>query len=110
MTERASSDIGMEIGPGDIARASQEPYAELFDLHPSGCFIVDRNNLIMDTNGAGAALLAGLAVGFYASADDVAAARRVERTFEPRMPAATRERLRATWSEAVRRSLHWAGR
>jgi glycerol kinase len=63
---------------------------------------------VVETTALGAALLAGLAVGFYASADDVAAARRVERTFEPRMPTATRERLRAAWTEAVRRSLRWA--
>lgn len=63
---------------------------------------------VVETTALGAALLAGLAVGFYASADDVAAARRVERTFEPQMPAATSEQLRAAWDKAVRRSLHWA--
>jgi glycerol kinase len=62
---------------------------------------------VVETTALGAALLAGLAVGFYASADDVSAARRVARTFEPRMTAGTRERLRASWNEAVRRSLGW---
>lgn len=63
---------------------------------------------VVETTALGAALLAGLAVGFFASADDVAAARRVERTFEPRMSPAVRARLRSAWDEAVRRSLHWA--
>jgi len=64
---------------------------------------------VVETTALGAALLAGLAIGFYESADDVAAARRVARTFEPRMSPRSRAGLRSVWNEAIRRSLHWAG-
>ncbi|MFM8986358.1 MAG: glycerol kinase GlpK [Planctomycetia bacterium] len=40
---------------------------------------------VLETTALGAALLAGMAVGFYADAAAVAGARRVERSFEPRM-------------------------
>ena len=56
----------------------------------------------------GAALLAGMAVGFFDDAAAVADARRVERSFEPRMEAAARARLRALWRDAVERSRGWA--
>jgi len=70
---------------------------------------VDRPAVI-ETTALGAALLAGLATGFFADAAAVAAARRIERTFEPRMEAATRARLRERWSDAVARSRSWADR
>jgi glycerol kinase len=63
---------------------------------------------VLETTALGAALLAGLAVGFFAAAADVAAVRRVERTFEPKLDAASRHRLRAVWTEGVGRSRGWA--
>ncbi len=68
---------------------------------------VDRPRVV-ETTALGAALLAGLATGFFASPADVAAARRVERSFEPRMAPAARERLLAAWHEGVARSRGWA--
>ena len=63
---------------------------------------------VLETTALGAALLAGLAVGFFGAAADVAAARRVERTFEPTLDAAGRRRLHAAWAEGVKRSRGWA--
>ena len=63
---------------------------------------------VRETTALGAALLAGMAVGFYADATAVADARRVERSFTPRMEAADRARLRALWRDAVERSRGWA--
>jgi glycerol kinase len=63
---------------------------------------------VLETTALGAALLAGLATGFFAGATDVAAARRIERTFEPRLAAADRARLVATWHDAVERAKGWA--
>ena len=68
---------------------------------------VDRP-VVRETTALGAALLAGMAMGFYADATAVADARRVEQTFTPRMEAAARARLRALWRDAVERSRGWA--
>jgi glycerol kinase len=56
----------------------------------------------------GAACLAGLAVGFWESREELAAQRQVERRFEPRMDAARREALYAGWKRAVRATLAFA--
>jgi glycerol kinase len=64
--------------------------------------------VVRETTALGAALLAGLATGFFPDADAVAGARRVERTFQPRMDEAVRRRLVATWRGAVERSKGWA--
>ncbi len=63
---------------------------------------VDRPALL-DTTAAGAALLAGLAVGVWPSADALSGTRVRDRLFEPAMGADQRERLRAGWRDAVAR-------
>ncbi len=57
----------------------------------------------LETTATGAAFLAGLAVGFWENPEGLAAARRTERIFEPRMPRSERDRLYAGWREAVER-------
>lgn len=63
---------------------------------------------VAETTALGAALLAGLAVGFYPALDEVPEGVRVERVFLPRLEAAARERLRTRWLDAVSRSRGWA--
>ena len=63
---------------------------------------------VLETTALGAALLAGMATGLYADAQAVAAARLVARSFLPTAAAATRQRLRDRWNEAVSRSRGWA--
>jgi glycerol kinase len=63
---------------------------------------------VRETTSLGAALLAGLATGFYPDTHAVAGARRVERTFEPAIDATARQRLLAAWHDAVGRSKSWA--
>jgi glycerol kinase len=63
---------------------------------------VDRPALL-DTTAAGAALLAGLAVGVWPSAAALSGTRVRDRLFEPTMGADERERLRAGWRDAVAR-------
>jgi len=63
---------------------------------------------VLETTALGAALLAGMASGVYASAESVAAARRVERSFTPVADAPARTRLRQRWADAVGRSRGWA--
>jgi glycerol kinase len=63
---------------------------------------VDRPALL-DTTAAGAALLAGLATGFWPSADALRGTRARDRLFEPAMAADERKRLHAGWQAAVAR-------
>jgi glycerol kinase len=61
-----------------------------------------------ETTALGAAYLAGLAVGFWRSKNDLAEHWRIDKVFEPKMPADKAESLKAAWHEAVKRSLDWA--
>ena len=63
---------------------------------------------VLETTALGAALLAGIETGFFADASAIDGARRVERVFEPSMPAADRRRLLDRWHDAVERSKGWA--
>jgi glycerol kinase len=63
---------------------------------------------VLETTALGAGYLAGLAVGYWKDAADVAANWRVERIFEP---ATTRDRAHewtAGWRKAVERAKSWA--
>jgi glycerol kinase len=53
----------------------------------------------------GAGYLAGLAVGFWQSPDDIAALSEETERFEPKMPAGQRDALMAGWRNAVQRTL-----
>ena len=61
--------------------------------------------VIRESTALGAAYLAGLAVGFWESCEEILANRSIDRTFSPTLPAAERERLLAGWNDAVRRTL-----
>jgi glycerol kinase len=56
-----------------------------------------------ETTALGAAFLAGLAVGFWKSVEELESFWRIERVFEPRMPASRREALLEGWRAAVAR-------
>ncbi len=62
---------------------------------------------IFETTALGAAYLAGLATGFWKNRDQVAAQWQVDRIFEPSMPRAQVDRLRAGWQKALERSRNW---
>ena len=61
-----------------------------------------------ETTALGAAFLAGLAVGVWKSRDEIAALWFVDRTFQPRAPAAAARRAQADWRRAVERAKGWA--
>jgi glycerol kinase len=63
---------------------------------------------ITETTALGAAYLAGLAVSFWSSCDEIAAQWRIERRFEPDMGTDERAERLATWRRAVERSRDWA--
>ncbi len=62
---------------------------------------------VTETTALGAAYLAGIAVGFWKSVDEVSGQWKVDRTFEPAMPRAAAAALRARWTDALGRSKAW---
>ena len=61
-----------------------------------------------ETTAMGAAYLAGLAVGFYKSTDEIASQWGSDRTFEPKIEDDERQKLRAGWNKALERAKAWA--
>jgi glycerol kinase len=62
---------------------------------------------VIETTAMGAAYLAGLGVGLWASPDVVDARASIERTFTPVMDEATRAARYAGWQRAVERAKRW---
>ncbi|SLN48951.1 glycerol kinase GlpK [Oceanibacterium hippocampi] len=62
--------------------------------------------VVTETTALGAAYLAGLATGFYASQATIAEIWQRQRRFEPQMPAARRNALCAGWRRAVAQTRH----
>ena len=62
---------------------------------------------VVETTALGAAYLAGLAVGYWKCDSEITANWRVDRRFEPKMPAARVAELRAGWDKAVSRAKAW---
>jgi glycerol kinase len=63
---------------------------------------------VTETTALGAAYLAGLAVGYWGSQEEIQKQWRVESTFEPKMSEDQRETLYRGWKKAVERSRAWA--
>ena len=62
---------------------------------------------VTETTALGAAYLAGLAAGFWASREEIEALWRAERRFEPEMAPDLRATLRARWGRAVEHAKGW---
>jgi len=63
---------------------------------------------VSETTALGAAYLAGLGVGFWKSAEEIAAHWQAGARFEPKIGAKAAANLRARWNEAVNRAKGWA--
>ncbi len=63
---------------------------------------------VTETTALGAAYLAGLAVGYWSSQEEIAQQWRVEKTFDPHMSDDERQSLYGGWQRAVERSRGWA--
>ena len=63
---------------------------------------------VVETTAAGAAYLAGLAVGLWQDPQELLQCRRLERVFAPNMEPSHAKALMAQWKKAVSRALHWA--
>lgn len=67
---------------------------------------IDRPKIV-ETTALGAAYLAGLAVGFFKSKEDIKKRWVCDREFEPKMSEEVREKSYKDWKRAVERSLAW---
>ena len=63
---------------------------------------------VFETTALGVAYLAGLAIGYWKSRNDIAAHWREERRFEPKMSRDEAQQLQARWLKALRRAKGWA--
>ncbi|MGX1806524.1 glycerol kinase GlpK [Nocardia sp. NPDC055321] len=64
--------------------------------------------VVTETTALGAAYAAGLAVGYWASPDDIRANWAEDKRWTPGMDAQTREHLLHEWNKAVERTYDWA--
>src|SRR5947209_10092714 len=64
---------------------------------------------VIETTALGAAYAAGLAVGYWASPQDISDNWAVGHRWHPQMGGGRRAQLNAAWDKAVGRSLGWAG-
>jgi glycerol kinase len=62
---------------------------------------------VAETTALGAAYLAGLAVDFWSSEQELAEHWAIDRTFEPKMSKDQRDKLYSDWKRAVERSRNW---
>lgn len=63
---------------------------------------------VRETTALGAAYLAGLAVDYWQSLEEIEKLWRIDTIFEPKMDARKRERLYNAWKLAVHRAMGWA--
>ncbi|HSG82635.1 MAG TPA: glycerol kinase GlpK [Gemmatimonadota bacterium] len=63
---------------------------------------------LVETTALGSALLAGLATGFWSDPEDLHKVQKLDRRFDPELPAEERDRLLAGWRRAVRAAAAWA--
>jgi glycerol kinase len=100
--EAMEADLGKPIaGLRADGGAAANDYLMQFQADLTGRAITRPR--MAETTALGAGLLAGLAVGFWRSAREVAAAREVDRSFTPQMKPRERAHLIAGWREAVAR-------
>ncbi len=62
---------------------------------------------LRESTALGAAFLAGLAVGYWKSAEELHQTAVIDRSFHPEMPAEEREKKLAGWKRAVERAFDW---
>lgn len=62
---------------------------------------------VTETTALGAAYLAGLAVGFWKSTDELKKKWEVDARFDPKMNSSEKERLLRKWKQAVEKSKDW---
>jgi glycerol kinase len=64
--------------------------------------------IVTETTALGAAYLAGLAVGFWSSCEEISVQWKIDRKFFPSMTSIERDQRLATWHRAIERSRAWS--
>jgi glycerol kinase len=101
------SDSGIELSELRVdGGAARNDFLMQFQADTLGIPVVRPANT--ETTAAGAAYLAGLAMDFWKSVDDINETWQREQTFAPQMNADERKRLLANWSRAIERASGWA--
>ena len=102
------SDAGISLGELRVdGGATQNNLLMLFQADVLGVRVVRPK--VFETTALGAAYLAGLAVGYWQNAREIAAQWQADRVFEPSMPRAEAARLMGGWHKALTRAKDWAG-
>lgn len=97
-------DAGIPLGSLKVdGGASRNNYMMQFQADILGTNVV--RPTCVETTAKGAAYLAGLAVGFWGSIDEIREQWGVDRTFTPVAPASKVNELKAGWADAVGRAL-----
>ncbi len=100
-------DVGYEIKEIKVdGGACQNDFLMKFQSNISNSDVVRPSNV--ETTALGAAYLAGLAVGFWKSKDELAEKQKVDKVFKPELDDETVSKLCNGWKKAVTRSLNWA--
>jgi glycerol kinase len=86
--------------------ASRDNFLMQFQADISGCAII--RPVIRETTALGAACLAGIAAGFWKSADELETRWKRDDVFTPSMDIQKRASLLSGWHKAVGRSHGWA--
>ena len=63
--------------------------------------------VVIETTAIGAAYLAGLAVGFWSSLEEIQSQWQMERVFSPEMEAEQRDELGTGWKKAINAAISW---
>jgi glycerol kinase len=103
LVEAQQADAGTPITEMRVdGGAAQNDFLMQFQADVLGCKIVRPADT--ETTALGAAYLAGLAVDFWKSTEEIASFWKAERIFEPKIGDAERERLCSGWQDAVARA------
>ncbi len=103
LVEAQQADSGTPITEMRVdGGAARNDFLMQFQADILGCKIVRPADT--ETTALGAAYLAGLAVGYWKSPEEIASFWKAERVFEPRLAATERDRRFEGWRDAVARA------
>ena len=105
--EAQEKDTGMKVNVLKAdGGASKSDFLMQFQADILGINVV--RPVISETTVLGVAYLAGLAIGFWNSLEEIERLWKPEKVFKPRMDKETREKLYSGWKAAVKRAIGWA--
>lgn len=98
------ADAGVDLGDLKVdGGASKNNYLMQFQSDILNTNVV--RPTCVETTAKGAAYLAGLAVGFWGSIDEIKAQWAIDKTFAPTMPAEKAQQVKDGWADAMGRAL-----